>query len=63
MKKLKRADKNMKEFFADLKRDVLDKNDDENILPGIQVKVRELKGEMRNRQFIRCLYYNSLGVD
>ena len=35
MKKLKRADKNMKEFFADLKRDVLDKNDDENILPGI----------------------------
>jgi hypothetical protein len=45
MKKLKKADKNLKEIFSDLKRDILEKNDEDTILPGLANKVKEAKLE------------------
>ena len=54
MKKLKRADKNLKEFFADVKRDILDKNDEEEVLG--HYKVKDAKLELKNRVFVRFLY-------
>jgi hypothetical protein len=48
VKKLKKADKNLKEFFGDLKKEILDKSsDDDPILPGLSVKVREAKNEVK----------------
>lgn len=48
MKKLKKADKNLKELFGDLKKEILDKsNDDDPILPGLSIKVRDAKNEVK----------------
>ncbi len=47
-KKLKKADKNLKEFFGELKREILDKSsDDDPILPGLSIKVRDAKNEAK----------------
>lgn len=56
MKKLKKADKNLKEFFLDLKRDIIDKQDDDLILPDSFHRVKEAKAELEKRLFIRYLY-------
>ena len=48
LKKLKKADKNLKEFFQDLKREILDKgNDEDPISPGLSIKVKEAKNEAK----------------
>ena len=56
MKKLKKADKNLKEFFMHLKREIIDKADDELILPDSFHRVKEAKSELEKRLFIRYLY-------
>jgi len=59
VRKLKKADKNLKELFADLKREIIDKgNDEDPLVQGSSTKIREAKNEAKGngKQFIRFLY-------
>jgi hypothetical protein len=48
VKKQQKADKNLKEFFGELKKEMLDKsNDDEQVLPGLSIKVNDAKNEVK----------------
>jgi len=64
MRKLKKADKNVKDFYIDLKRDIIDKTNEEDFIrEGSSVKVKEAKQEAKGgtKQFIRFLYTRSFG--
>lgn len=54
-KKIKRAEKNLRIFFLEIKK-ILDKNDDEVIYPANNYTVYDAKQKVKDRKLIRFLY-------
>ena len=64
IRKLKKAEKNIAEFFADLKREIIDKNnEEETIKEGSNIKVKEAKAEAKggSKNFLRFLFTRITG--